>query len=119
MFSFRSFGSSSLSLCVFLAGCAFAAGGLLDGEYNGAEESVSVKGGKVVKCDGFAFWIDGSPRNGSTCAQHSFHQISPSVISVTRRVNGDSLFLCKHEYPRGAKYGEYSCTPSGWSRSTR
>ena len=95
-------------------GCA-KAGALIDGLYSGAEESVSISGGKVVQCDGFAFWIDASPRNGSTCLRHTFRQISPDVLGVTRKDSGESLFLCMKPYPANAKYGEYVCTPSGWS----
>ena len=104
-----------LPLVVFLFGTKALAGEFGDGVYRGAEESVLVKSGRVVVCDGFTFWVGSSPREGSTCGNHKFSQISSTVLSATRRDNGTAIFLCKDSYPGGGKYGDFICSPSGWA----
>jgi len=84
-----------------------------DGEYLSYEESIFIKRGRVVKCDGSNFGA-GRDVKGS-CRGWKFFHISDRVIEGKKIVESFNLYFCKLPAPI-VNYPPYSaeCTKAGW-----
>lgn len=81
-----------------------------DGVYAENETDVTVRNGKIVKCEGILF--GGLGRNiVPTCDGYQFLQINSNVILASKVSENTSYFLCKEPMPQGRSI---RCSAKGW-----
>jgi hypothetical protein len=77
-----------------------------DGKYFGWEESITVKSGKVVSCDGVLF-------DNEKCKGWKFTTSSHNVVKATSKSGGVSYFCSVSSQPRS----QASCESTGWRKT--
>ncbi len=83
-----------------------------DGHYQGHEESIKVKNGRILKCEGFAFGMDRGFRG--SCVGFRFSQRSMNVIGAYSNDEQEPIFFCKSTKPTPAR--AFHCSENGWVR---
>lgn len=100
--------SLSLLLSLGMAGQGANAGGLIDGEYLGQEESFIVKNGRLVKC-----FIPGPDYGSCSKGNITATQAGPNTIRV-KSSWGLNALKCKGALPVGKDAFRAKCTAQGW-----
>jgi hypothetical protein len=85
-----------------------------DGKYFGYEESITVKSGKVVSCDGVAFFDNG---NNMGCKGWKFTSSIRSVVKATS-TSGNVSYFCRQLPKRDTRF-MYECEANGWRKGVR
>jgi hypothetical protein len=82
-----------------------------DGEYFGWEESITVKSGKVVSCEGIFF--DEADNKPPKCKGWKFTTSSRNVVKATSKL-GKMYYFCRRSLiPKS----QASCEPNGWRKT--
>lgn len=89
-----------------------------DGDYDGWEESITVKSGRVVACGGWLFdSYDGTGSSLKKCKGWNFTASSRNVVkAVSTSEPSDIFYFCRLPEPsKPTKLGlGYSCSANGW-----